>query len=222
MGQINACSAPSCPEQLTLRGILTDIPVNPRSRPRRPVHRSADPARRRDPDRQLSLFDWRPRRTSRQLALVPRALAPTPPCATCPVRTDCRTICTPLERLLAAEHLPREVDEHRYAVKDPGRVEFIASRRAVDALEREPDDDPAVERKPWAALVAEAHPLLEQAIDRVLTPRQQETVRAFLSGARPVDIARERRCSKPTVTILLRRARRRIGQHMTEHGLAVG
>ena len=113
------------------------------------------------------------------------------------------------EHLLAAEGMPAELDaHHRELPKAPDIAEWIATRVALEEAEPEPEVEDH-SRIPWEELVRVARPALLEALE-TLTPDQRAAVQALLEGARPVDIARKRHVSKPTVTIMLRRARARL------------
>ena len=113
------------------------------------------------------------------------------------------------EDLLEAEGMPAELDTyHRELPKAPDIAEWIATRVALEEAEPEPEVEDH-RRVPWEELVRVARPALLKALS-TLTPAGRAAVQDLLAGLRPVDIARKRHVSKPTVTIMLRRARARL------------
>jgi DNA-directed RNA polymerase specialized sigma24 family protein len=134
---------------------------------------------------------------------------PQPPCITCPLRSGCRAICDEL----AAELPPEEPEFHREVAKAPAIVDFIASVQRAAEEEPEADEAAVVDHLPWAELVANYRPALLRAINdsEALTDTQRQLVLSLLAGVRQIDIARAWRVKKPTVNIMLRRARARLG-----------
>jgi hypothetical protein len=158
-----------------------------------------------------------PARPLPALRIVPQQ-NPEGDCTKCQARPTCRKLCKPF---LERARLP---DPERRVFKeisvDPANrrlhagVEMLAESAVEEApAPRAPRSSRAAKgRMPWSELARLFRPQLDEAIETTLTSDQRRLVREVMAGKRQCDIATERGVTRPTVCIMLRRARERLRQ----------
>jgi DNA-directed RNA polymerase specialized sigma24 family protein len=172
----------------------------------------------RDPLPTVRRSDHAPSRVQLQIRF-PRHRRPPPappvrPAPVCPVpvsRAERDALAREWDAKLAREGLAVYSGEAHWKeiVKDPAKAEFLANDRLRDEAEPEPDPD-AESRAPWDLIADVARPVLDRAMERVLTPPQRQAVEWLRAGIPHHEIARLRECSKPVVTVMIQRALRKV------------
>ena len=152
-------------------------------------------------------------------------------CDRCALRPTCRALCEPMRLRLESEHLGEVPLAYKEIVVPLSRATQVADRRQADVVRRggvwvgssveDPEED--APQTPWRQVEAAVLPLVRQMIARPskdrsgLTEAQAEILHLFLvEGIHQAEIARRRQCSKPTVTLHMQRARRKIVQALLE------